>query len=119
MTTGMTLDVEDRGGVTVVRLTGDLAGRDAGRFVKTVSGLLDRGMIHIVLDLGRVPLVTSAGLGELVRVTAQANTQGGRLMLAGVKPFVAGVLETTKLDQFFEVCPDVETAVERLKATGG
>lgn len=110
----MTIDVQKRGTVSVVRVEGDLAGKDGGDFLRTVIGLLDSAEARIVLDLSQVPMITSAGLGELVRVTAQANTQGGRVLLVDLTPFVGGVLETTKLNNFLEVCPDVDTAVARL-----
>jgi anti-anti-sigma factor len=110
----MTIEVQKRGAVSVVRAAGDLAGKDGGKFLKAVTDLLGFAKARVVLDLSQVPMITSAGLGELVRVTAQANTQGGRVLLAGLTPFVGGVLETTKLNSFFEVCPDVDTAVARL-----
>jgi anti-sigma B factor antagonist len=111
----MIIEVESRSGASIVRLKGDLNGKDGGHFVKTVTDLLDGGCSKLVLDLGQVPLVASAGLGELVRVTAQANTQGGRVVLANVTPFVAGVLDTTKLDSFLQVFPDVEAAIAKLR----
>ena len=110
----MIIEIEDRPGVSIARVQGDLTGKDGGKFVKAVTDLLDRGSVHMVLDLAHVSLVTSAGLGELVRVAAQANTQGGRIVLANVQPFVAGVLETTKLNTFLEVCANVEDAIARL-----
>jgi anti-sigma B factor antagonist len=111
----MTIDIESRSGVSVVRLHGDLTGKDEGKFVKAVANLLYGGTSRVVLDLAQVPMVTSAGLGELVHLTAQANTQGGRILLANVTPFVAGVLDTTKLNAFLEVCPDVDSAIAKLQ----
>ncbi|HVP13079.1 MAG TPA: STAS domain-containing protein [Phycisphaerae bacterium] len=111
----MTIEVEDRSGVAIVRLHGDLTAKDGGKFVKAVTDLLDRGTTRVVLDLAHVAMVTSAGLGELVHVTAQANTQGGHIVLANVMPFVAGVLETTKLNAFLETYPDVDGAVAKLR----
>jgi anti-sigma B factor antagonist len=111
----MNIEVENRSGVAIVRLQGDLTGKDGGKFVKAVTDLLDNGVLRVVLDLSHVPMVTSAGLGELVRLTAQANTQGGRILLADVGPFVAGVLETTKLNAFLEAAADVDAAVAKLR----
>ncbi len=110
----MTIEVEKRGPVSIVRLAGDLNGKDGGRFVQTITGLLDSRDARIVVDLGQVPMVTSSGLGELVRVTAQANAQGSQLLLANLTAFVEAVLRTTKLDTFLGVCPDVDAAVAKL-----
>jgi anti-anti-sigma factor len=59
-------------------------------------------------------MVTSAGLGDLVRVTAQANSQGGRVVLANLTPFVSGVLDTTRLSAFFEISANVDSAIAKL-----
>jgi anti-sigma B factor antagonist len=110
----MTTSVETHGAISIVRLAGDLNAKDDGKFVRTITDLLDRGDAQIVIDLGGVPMVTSGGLGELVRVTAQANAQGSRILLANIPPFVEAVLRTTKLNTFFSVCPSVDAAVAQL-----
>lgn len=110
----MTIDVEKRGAFSIVRLGGDLNGTDGGRFVQTITGLLDSRDAKIVVDLGEVPMVSSSGLGDLVRITAQANAQGSRLLLANLTAFVEAVLRTTKLDTFLRVCPDVDAAIAEL-----
>jgi anti-anti-sigma factor len=110
----MALEVQKRGAVAVVRVSGALAGKDNGEFLRLVTGLLEEPQAKVVLDLSEVPMITSAGLGELVRVNAQANTQGCRIMLASLTPFVTGVLEATKLEGFLQACRDVDTAVAQL-----
>lgn len=110
----MTFDIEERGGVQIIRLHGELAGDDSDDFVEAVTNLLGGPGVRIVLDLHDVPFMRSDGLGVLVRVTAQANVQEGHLILANPSPFVAGVLNTTRLDRFFEICPTVDAAVKNL-----
>ncbi len=110
----MTLDIEEQAGIKIVRLRGELVGQHA-EFVETVTNLLTAPGVRILLDLGQVPFMNSTGLSELVRVTAQANIQEGRIVLANLSPFVAGVLQTTQLDRFFEICPTIEYALEKLQ----
>ena len=110
----MTIDVEDRNGATVVRLRGEFGSEHPGRFVRTVTELLQGRQARIIIDLSEVSYMSSTGLGELVRVTAQANTQEGRVVLADPSPFVTGVLETTQLHRFFELHPTVEKALAAL-----
>ncbi len=107
----MQVEVEEQGGVTVVRLAGDLTAASDHEVMNRVLRLLDRERARVVLDLGGVPLISSDGLGVLVRLTAQANSQDCRLVLAQPTPFVSGVLEVTRLNRFFEVFPDVASAV--------
>jgi anti-sigma B factor antagonist len=111
----MQIEVQELGSNAVVSLTGDLTGGSNDVVVEGVVGLLDKGVIRIVLDLSHVGFVGSLGIGDLVRIVTQANTLGGRVILAGPTPFVAGVLKTTKLDKFFEICATTEEATARLK----
>jgi hypothetical protein len=46
------VETEDRGPITVIRLSGNLAmGRDSQQVENTVTDLLQRGRINLVLDL--------------------------------------------------------------------
>ncbi len=111
----MTVDIEDHAGVKVVRIRGDFIGGQGPNFVELVTGLYTGPGVRVVIDLSEVPYLNSTALGELVRVTAQANIQEGRVILARPSAFVTGVLQTSQLDRFFEVCPTLEEAVDRMK----
>lgn len=107
----MKLDLEKRGPVTIVCLEGPMGAGADRSWVEPVQNLLDNADARVILDMRRVDYISSAGLGDLVRVTAQANSQGARFVLAELTPFVAGVLKTTRLDRFFEHHPSIEAAV--------
>jgi len=103
--------VETKQGVTIVHLVGELRGEDGGAITSIVEPLLDAPSPRVVLALTQVNYVSSAGLGELVRLTGRANSQNARLALAQPSPFVAGVFKATRLDKWFEVHPTTEAAV--------
>ncbi|MBN2563083.1 MAG: STAS domain-containing protein [Phycisphaerae bacterium] len=113
----LTIDIEDHSHVSVLRLRGDLTITSDGLLVRKAKPLLEGENARIVLDMGGVAFISSAGLGDLVRLAAHANSQGGRIVLANLTPFVAGVLNTTKLDNFFDVRGDVNEAMDGLDAT--
>ena len=58
--------------------------------------------------------INSAGLSHLVMLVTNAHTNSSRVVLAACSPFIAIVLNRSKLDQFFEVAETVEEAIERL-----
>lgn len=111
----MSLSVEQRGDVRVVRLGGDL-GMQAD-LTDLLSQLVDqlsgRGS-RLVVDLAAVAFINSTAISALVRLVAQANLQEGRVILAALQPSIAGMLEMTRLNQFFDVAPTVDEAVSRL-----
>jgi anti-sigma B factor antagonist len=113
----MKVSVDERCGVHVVLLGGSMTGGDESNWVLEVTKLLDKSNAKIVLDLSGVSYVSSAGLGDLVRVTALANTQHAKLSLAALSPFVDGVLKATRLDRFFDIVPDVDMAINRMNQT--
>ncbi|MCG8408210.1 MAG: STAS domain-containing protein [Phycisphaerales bacterium] len=106
------IEFEERDRVSILKLDGYLQGND--ELSEKIDGLLEKENCRIVLELSQVHLINSAGLGELVRLAAQANSQGGRLVFANPTPFVEGVLKTTRLDRFFEVHETLETALRTL-----
>jgi len=109
----MTIDRHQQAGVEIVRLTGNLDGDEDAKVVEQLTDLLAKPGSRVLLDLGGVPFVNSTGLGNLVRIGAQANVQQSRIILANLTPFVAGVMETTQLNRFFEICGSTEDALAR------
>lgn len=107
----MTINSEARGHVTVLHLSGEIREADEEGFVKTVTDRVDRPGARVVLDMAEITYVTSSGLGAMVRVTAQANTQRAKVVIASPSAFVNGVLEITALNRYFDVYPTVDEAV--------
>jgi anti-sigma B factor antagonist len=110
----MKIECESQGQATVIRLSGEFVGAQP-ELIAAVTDLLTRPGAAVVLDLSGVPYMNSTGLSELVRITAQANIQEGRIVLTQPSAFVEGVLQTSKLDRFFEVTPTVDDALRCLE----
>jgi len=69
---------------------------------------------RLLFDLSDSDRITSAGLAELVRLVANANTNGSHVVLAACTPFVSHVFFRTGLDRFFELVPTISQGVTRL-----
>jgi anti-sigma B factor antagonist len=74
-----------------------------------VRSLLEQGQKKLVLDLGRVSYVDSAGLGELVQAHATTKNKGGVLKLLGINKRLKDLLTITKLVTVFDTY-DTESA---------
>ena len=108
------LDVGERDGVTLVRVTEKrLDAAAAPAFKARVSDLIAGGASRIVVDLSGVAFVDSSGLGTLVSALKQLGSRGD-LALAGVQPAVAKLLQLTRLDRVFRTFPTAEDAVRGL-----
>lgn len=110
----MNIDIETKDGIHIVHIQGDLVGEHSD-LIEEVTNLLTGPGVGVVIDLRAVPFMNSTGLSELVRITAQANVQEDRIALAGPSPFVAGVLQTTQLNRFFDVYPTLDEALNNMK----
>ena len=62
----------------------------------------------VVLDLARVSTVDAGGLGLMLELRAQTESNGIGFKLINVTKFVTRVLEITRLDSVFEVTSGVE-----------
>jgi len=72
---------------------------------------LDAGRTRLVLDLGDVSYIDSAGLGEVVRAMKRAREVGGDLRLCGLRGDVLRIFEITGLGKAISVYPTREEAV--------
>lgn len=112
----MQIRISNKSEVTVATLSGELREDDQAELTSALSDAGGCDGTRIVLDLSGLTYINSGGLGLLVQLTAKANSQGGRVVVAAPSPFVADVLETTRLNQFFDVAADTADAVARLSA---
>ena len=105
-----TRDREDD--VTIVELDGKLTiGEGDVQLREEIKGLLDEGTRKILINLQKVKMMDSSGLGELVRVRASALSAGATVKLLHVEDKVQEVLEMTRLIGVFETFDDPIDAV--------
>ncbi|MEL6536366.1 MAG: STAS domain-containing protein, partial [Bacteroidota bacterium] len=72
-------------------------------------------MKQIVLDLERVPLMDSTGIGQLISSYTAIQNAEGKLVLASLQPKTTEVLKITRLYDMFTVTETVNQATEFLK----
>ena len=100
----MQIDEKISGEVTVIKITGDITLNQGGDILlkDKVQSLLQQGQRKLVLDLGNVSYVDSAGLGQLVQIHATTKSKGGALRLANVTKRLKDLLVVTKLVTVFD-----------------
>src|SRR4051794_7292414 len=98
-------------GVFVVAPQGDLDAAANTLFQAQADARLEVGASRFVIDLGEVEFLASAGLWALVRLNTRVRTAKGQLCLARVPSAVQTVFNLTHVGEFFEIHPDVRTAL--------
>jgi anti-sigma B factor antagonist len=109
----MSLSLDSRyvGSVYVVRCAGRIV---YGEESKLLDEALQRGLrefTRLVLNVGDVNRIDSAGMGLLVRYLWHTRNRKGDLRLASPSPVVTSLLQVTKLATVFNVYPDEESAI--------
>jgi anti-sigma B factor antagonist len=76
-----------------------------------INTLIQAGAKKLVLNLGDVPYIDSAGLGEVVRTYTTVSRQGGTLKLLNLTKRIKDLLAITKLLTVFETFDTENDAV--------
>ena len=67
---------------------------------------------YLIVNLAQAEFLDSSAIGTLVALTKQARDAGGNLWLANVPSSIKRVLGLLRLEQFLEICDDVEGALD-------
>jgi anti-sigma B factor antagonist len=111
----MSLRIEKRlrGDVIVIGLNGNITlGEASGALRDAVKETAAAGNKKILLDLGGVAYIDSAGLGELVGSYATCERAGAKLKLLNLTKKVEGLMQMTRLLTVFESFDDEAEAVK-------
>jgi anti-sigma B factor antagonist len=108
----MTIDTRSVNGVTVLDLHGKVTIGEGSREVReTIRELLKNGNKNILMNLGDVSYVDSAGIGELVSSYTTVTNQGGQFKLLNLTKKIRELLAITKLLTVFDSFDDETAAI--------
>jgi anti-sigma B factor antagonist len=104
---------KETGGVTVLELSGRVTlGEESNQLRTKIKELLAQGKKRLVLDLGNVSYIDSAGLGTLVAGYTSSQSQGAAMKLANLTRRFREQLNITKLVTVFDVYDSESEAIE-------
>jgi len=104
-------------GVTVLQLSGRITlGEESSQLRTKIKDVLGQGKARLVLDLGEVTYIDSAGLGTLVAGFTSAQNQGANMKLANLTKRFDEQLHITKLVTVFDCYKNLEDALKSFAA---
>jgi anti-sigma B factor antagonist len=109
----MQLEQKIQGNVAIITVSGDITLNKGGDILlkDKVQSLIQQGQKNLVIDLGGVSYVDSAGLGQLVHAYATTKNKGGSLKLLNVTKRLRDLLVVTKLLTVFDTYDDEKAAL--------
>ncbi|MCY3968234.1 MAG: STAS domain-containing protein [bacterium] len=101
----------DRTGETlVVNASGRVDGSNASDFLDTLQGLFEPGDQKIILDLGGLEYISSAGLRVLLMAAQNLDKEQKSFSICSLTASVGDVFRISGFDQIIQVFPSVESA---------
>ena len=108
---------KETSGVTVLALSGRVTlGEESNQLRSHIKEILGQGVKRLVLDLGNVTYIDSAGLGTLVAGYTSSQSQGANMKLANLTKRFREQLNITKLVTVFDLYDSVDAAIKSFAA---
>ncbi len=81
------------------------------RFHGSIREYVNLNKKSVIVDLGKIELMSSVGLGMLISALTTVKNAGGRMVLANITR-IQNLIAITRLNTVFESYDSVEQAVE-------
>jgi anti-sigma B factor antagonist len=105
------------GDVTVIDISGKITLGEGNLALRQLIGdLVEKGNHNVLLNLGGVDYIDSAGIGELVRSLTTLRKHGGQLKLLNPTKKVSDMLQMTSLNSVFDIQKEEAAAVKAFGA---
>jgi anti-sigma B factor antagonist len=110
----LVVDDEQRDGVTVLHLHGEVDLTTAPQLRSVVIAAIGAGHHRIVFDLDDVGMLDSTGLGVLIGAVRRARSAGGEVRFVSTRPPLVRLFEVTGLDVAHPLLASVDEALALL-----
>lgn len=95
----------------VLSLEGEIDLHVSPEVAESLHAMIANKPKQLVVDLGKVTFFDSSGLAILIQAMQTVQAYGGGFVLANVQPSVQHIFEIARLDQVFQILPDVDSAL--------
>ena len=107
--------------VAFIHVEGRIDHKTAKGFENALKPYLDACVAgeyqKILVDLGGVDFMTSAGLRVLMIVAKTCDKQGGEIVVAALQPIVEEIFKISRFDLVLKIFPTVKSALEAISPT--
>jgi anti-anti-sigma factor len=96
--------------LSIVSVTGSVDSLTAEQVTNFLAAQVESGQMWLVLDLGQVDFMSSAGLRTILETARRCREQGGDLCLAAAQPGVERTLSLSGFPRVLEIYASVNEA---------
>src|SRR5215472_6798614 len=99
----MPVSLRKQGTTAILDIEGKLSlGASVDEFRAKWTDAVATGSRDLVVNMARVPMIDSSGIGSLIRCHSAVAANGGKMKLVGVGDVVRQAFKVTRLDRVFE-----------------
>lgn len=95
----MVFELNTQGGVPVLRIEGELDALSVVELRPMIAQIGDERPKRMVVDLSRLRLIDSSGVGAIVSLFKQVRANGGTMVVEGVRDQPLAILRLLRLDR--------------------
>lgn len=103
--------VGSQGEVSVIRVGGYIDTTTSAELERALDSLLKTGVVHVIIDLGNVDYISSAGWGIFISEIKGIRERGGDLKLVRMIPDVYEVFELLEFHYILKAYDSIEEAI--------
>jgi len=111
----MRIQSRRRGDVMILDIQGRVVGDASLELRRSINGWIaeipEDEKPNVILNLSKVNMMDSSGLGVLVSSYTTVQKKGGRLALAGLGKGLQNLIAITKLTRVFDIYEDEDAAI--------
>ena len=108
---GLTMEIEDRGGIQLVRVSGPLDSMTHDEFKGQLDPLLGKPHVRLVLDCGNLTYINSRGLTLLAHYQRTAAASLSFFGIAALNARIVKSIEMLGMTKLVRLYPTVEEAL--------
>src|SRR5436853_3111000 len=97
--------------LNVLPLKGEIDLDVSPALTQSLNAMTEKKPERMVIDLSRATYIDSAGLAALILAMQTVQAFGGKFFLAGLDETMRSIFETSRLNQIFQIFPDVDAAL--------
>ena len=103
------------GGVTILEPEGRIDSSSVGIMDEAFRTAFSAGALALLVDMGGVEYISSGGLRSLLLALKEMRKREGGMVLCNLSPSVSKVFKLSGFNTIFDIAPDREEAVDKLR----
>src|SRR5438093_10347441 len=95
----------------VLPLEGEIDLHVSPAVTESLNAMTEKKPERVVIDLSCATYIDSAGLAALILAMQKVEAYGGKFFLTGLRETMRSIFQTSRLNQIFQIFPDVDAAL--------